>query len=455
MKTIVVAGAASGVGKTTVAVGLMAALSRRGAKVQPYKAGPDYIDPSHHTVATGNPSRNLDTWLLSAPAVVELFLRSRKGKDIGVVEGVMGLFDGRSATGEDGSTAELAKLLRAPVLLVLDASGACRSLGAMVRGYGSFDPGLRLAGVILNNIGSEQHFAMCKEAIVPATGVPVLGYLPKNGGLSLPERHLGLVPAAERAPERDFLERLAAQCEATMDLSGILGLCEQAAPNMDAAHSLFPAEPLPKVARIAVARDRAFSFYYEDSLDLLDAWGADVFPFSPLADSALPRGSDGLYLGGGFPELYASELEGNAAMLKSVKAACRQGMPVHAECGGLMYLGESIRDFGGKVSRMAGVFPVCSRIDRPSLSLGYRTVRALSDTPLLAAGEAVRGHEFHWSVLESAPEGNAYEVDEQGGRREGFLAGNTLASYVHLHVASRPDMARHFVEKCRRHRASG
>ncbi|MBI2958177.1 MAG: cobyrinate a,c-diamide synthase [Chloroflexi bacterium] len=449
MKTIVIAGAASGVGKTTIAVGLMAALAGRGLKVQPFKAGPDYIDPSHHTRATGTFSRNLDTWLLPGQAVVELFVRAQNGRDIGVIEGVMGLFDGSSPLSNEGSTAEIAEMLGAPVLLVLDASGTCRSLGAMVKGYAGFAPQLHLAGVILNNIGSENHFSLCKQAIEGSTGVPALGYLPKRQDLAQPERHLGLVPAAEKPATQEYLDQLAAQCQATMVIERILALAEHTSPGTTELPSIFPDHPLPAMATIAIARDMAFSFYYQDGLDLLAAWGAELAPFSPLDDGALPAGTNGLYLGGGFPELYADRLEANVSMRRAVLDAAQAGMPVYAECGGLMYLGRSVRDFHGTLRRMAGVIPASSRIDRPALNLGYRTVTALTDGPLLEKGETVRGHEFHWSVLEDSPGGNAYEIAGRGRSIEGFTVKNTLASYVHLHIGSRPAMARRFIRNCR------
>ncbi len=447
-KAVVVAGTTSGVGKTTIACGLMAVLRQRGMRVQPFKVGPDYIDPTYHTWVTGEPSRNLDTWMLRHNSVIELFRRAMTGKDIAVIEGVMGLYDGHSGTSDEGSTAEVAKLLGAPVLLVVDCRKAARSLAALVGGYRDFDPALSLGGVILNGVGSEGHLRLCRESIKHYTGIDVVGYLRRSESLVLPERHLGLVPTVEDAPGRAFLEQLSAQCEASFDLPQIRRLLEQAAvPEVKPV--LFPPTPQPKVVRIGIARDRAFSFYYQDSLDLLEACGAELAPFRPLEDSCLPGGIAGLYIGGGFPELYAAALAENTPMLRAIKAAADQGMPVYAECGGLMYLGKSLRDLEGKEHTMAGAIPVSSRIDQPRLTLGYRTVRALSDGPLLCQGEVVRGHEFHWSVLDAGhPDMNAYELD--GGRMEGFQTGNTLASYIHLHLCSRPGMAQRFIRVCQR-----
>ena len=447
------AGTASGVGKTTIASALMGALARRGLRVAPFKAGPDYIDPSYHTRASGEASRNLDSWLLPHSAVVELFVRAAAGKDIAVVEGVMGLYDGRASLGEEGSTAELAKVLGAPVVLVVDAAGAARSVAAVVAGFKSFDPALRLGGVILNGIGSQRHYSLCREAIEGDTGTAVMGYMPRRDDLRLPQRHLGLIPTVEGVAGREFFDRLTHQAEETLDLDRISALVAEPALS-PGAPELFPTQRVSPRVRIALARDRAFSFYYQDSLDLLEAWGAELAPFSPLKDSVLPSGISGVYLGGGFPELYARELGTNRALREAIARAAGGGMPVYAECGGLMYLGRSIKDFEGKEHPMAGVIPVSSRLEGSRLTLGYRTVSALSSGPLLRRGETVRGHEFHWSVLESGSgETNAYRIVGEG-RREGFRTQGVLASYIHLHMGSLPAMARRLVESCLRYRKS-
>jgi cobyrinic acid a,c-diamide synthase len=448
MKAIVIAGTTSGVGKTTVATGLMGALVNRGFKVQPFKTGPDYIDPSYHTQVTGEPSRNLDTWLLSHDAVTELFNRAMVGKDIAVIEGVMGLYDGHSSLNEEGSTAELAKLLGAPVLLVIDSRKGARSLAAMAAGYQTFDSSLRLGGVILNGIGSDTHLRLCQESIEHYTGIPMLGYMPRRDNLSLPERHLGLIPTIEEPASKEFLKTLVAQCEATFNIPQILRLSEQAMPPRPKP-LLFPPVRKQTVTKIAVAKDKAFSFYYQDSLDLLEAWGAELAPFSPLHDTDLPPDISGLYIGGGFPELYAAGLADNKPIRQAIKSAAQRGMPVYAECGGLMYLGRSIGDLQGNKYPMVGAVPVSSQIDSPHLSLGYRTVQALGDGPILCRGEIVRGHEFHWSVMKgNANSANAYHILENGERREGFQKKKLLASYIHLHLASLPQMASRFIENC-------
>ena len=308
--TVVIAGVRSGVGKTTIATGIMGALTRRGYSVQPFKAGPDYIDPSYHRVACGVASRNLDTWLLPHPTVLELYEKASARRQISVIEGVMGLFDGHSSLDEEGSTAQLAKLLGAPVLLVADASKVARSVAAEVLGFQQFDPGLNVAGVILNGVGSDAHLQFCKPQVEATTGLPVLGYLPRRPDFEQPERHLGLIPTVEGTVARQWFDALIAQVEETIDVSKIAALAGAARPP-SAQQQVYPAEQQRKRAVIAVAQDQAFNFYYQDSLDLLEAWGAEIAPFSPLEDDTLPEGAGGVYLGGGFPEMFAAELSAN------------------------------------------------------------------------------------------------------------------------------------------------
>jgi len=453
MKGIVVAGVASGVGKTTAAVGIMAALARRGLRVQPFKVGPDYIDPTYHRAACGVPSRNLDSWMLPHDHLRELFVRAVVGCDVAVVEGVMGLFDGAFPDSDEGSTAEVAKLLGLPVLLVADASKAARSVAATVLGFQHFDPRVRVVGVLLNGIASPRHLDYCRRPIEQAVGLPVVGYLPRRDDLQLPERHLGLVPEVEGPVARDFFDRLAAQVEATVDLDLLLRLAEAPEPS-PVPPRLFPQELVPARAIIAVARDRAFSFYYQDSLDLLSAWGAELVPVSPLEDTSLPEGCGALYLGGGFPEVYAWELAENVPFLRAVREAAARGLPIYAECGGLMFLGRELVDAQGRAHAMAGILPLRTTMEGARLHLGYRRVRALADGPVLAEGEEARGHEFHYSRLEALEEAPAaYEVLDQPGRLEGFRAGSVWGSYIHLHLGHSPDMAPRFVAAaCQRRR---
>lgn len=446
MKGFVIAGVTSGVGKTTIATGILAALARRGLRPQPFKVGPDYIDPTYHRAACGVPSRNLDSWLLPQEALRELFARAMRGRQVAVVEGVMGLFDGASPYSDEGSTAQVAKLLGLPVVLVVDARKVARSVAATVLGFREFDRELRIVGVILNGIAGPRHLEFCAPPIERATELPVLGYLPRRDDLALPERHLGLVPMVEGPAGRPFFERLAAQVEKTVDLDRLLHLAS-VRPPAEPPPRLFPAGPLPRRCRIAVALDRAFSFYYQDALDLLEAWGAEVVPVSPLEDAGLPEGCGALYLGGGFPELYARELAENRPFLESVRAAYARGVPIYAECGGLMYLGEEIADFQGQRHPMAGLLPIATSMQGARLQLGYRRLRALADGPLLRRGEEARGHEFHWSLLHRRADAPAaYEVLDQPGRQEGFRVGSIWASYVHLHLGSSPRLAPRLVD---------
>lgn len=450
--TVVIAGVRSGVGKTTIATGIMGALTRRGYTVQPFKAGPDYIDPSYHKVACGVPSRNLDTWLLPHATVLELYGKASSRRQISVVEGVMGLFDGHSSLDEEGSTAQLAKLLGAPVILVADAAKVARSVAAEVLGYQRFDPDLNVAGVILNGVGSDRHLEFCQPQIEATTGLPVLGYLPRREEFEQPERHLGLIPTVEGTVARQWYDSLIAQIEETIDVGRVAELARQSASPVSAPQ-VYPPEPQRKRAVIAIAQDKAFNFYYQDSLDLLEAWGAELAPFSPLEDEELPEGAGGVYLGGGFPEMFAAELSANRPMLDSIRSAAARGVPVYGECGGLMYLGRSLAGFDGAAHNMAGLVPAVSAMSQSRLSLGYREVEARDDGPLLAAGQRIRGHEFHWSTLESQPaeSESVYRVVNQDGRPDGFRSGSVWATYVHVHLGSAPGLAPRFVETCAAH----
>lgn len=447
--TIVLAATRSGAGKTTIATGVIGALARRGLRAQPFKCGPDYIDPSYHKLACGVPSRNIDTWMLPHAAALELFGRAASSAQIAVVEGVMGLYDGHANLTEQASTAEIAKLLNAPVILIANAARVARSVAAEVLGFQQFDPAVQIAGVILNGIGSPRHLDFCKPPIEQATGIPVLGYLPRRDDLQAPERHLGLVPVVEGPLAAGWLDALIAQVEQTIDVDALLTIAARAQTPV-APPALFPDNPVPAKARIALAYDKAFNFYYQDALDLLQAWGADIIPFSPLADAELPAHIGGIYIGGGFPEIYAPELAANRAMLQAVRAAHAHGVQIYAECGGLMYLAQSLTDFDGKAYPMAGLLPVATSMSGGRLTLGYREIEALSDGPLLPKSARARGHEFHWSIANApaSPDQAAYAVRSQNSRLEGFRAPNLWASYIHLHFAANPAIAPRFVSAC-------
>lgn len=440
----VLAGTHSSVGKTTVALGIVAAWRQQGRRAAPFKAGPDYIDPSLHALAAGRPSRNLDVWLLDEPALCGVFDRGMRHADVAVIEGVMGLFDGIGAT-QEASTAALARTLDCPVVLVLDVAAMSTTAAALVLGCMQMRPGVELVGVILNRVGSDGHLQVTAEAITAVTGLPVLGSLPSDPSLGVPERHLGLVPAAENGLSEETLDRLARLVQERFDLDALWRIAATARP--------LPAAPLTesmlRVAdspRIAVAQDRAFGFYYQDTIDLLSDCGAEVVAFSPLDDAALPPNTRGLYMGGGFPELYAADLAANQPMRAAIQRHVGRGLPLYAECGGLMALGQTLTTFDGETLAMFGVLPSASRMQREALTIGYREVEALRDSPLMRQGTRVRGHEFHWSVAEPPAEDMAAYRLVDGSRLEGFCTGSTLASYVHLNLAGAPELARRFVD---------
>ncbi len=454
---VVIAGAHSGAGKTTVATGLMAALTQRGYRVQGYKVGPDYIDPGYHTPATGRPARNLDGWMVPPPALLGLFAKAAAGADLAVIEGVMGLFDG-SACGEEMSTAGVAKLLGAPVVLVVDGHGLAESAAALVWGYKNFDPNLNLAGVIFNRVGSSSHAGLLKRAVEEKAGVKVLGCLPRTGSISVPERHLGLLPAAEKKDTKDYIGRLGEAVAQSVDLEEIVRIA-RAAPRLPPSRLLESAFAGRADVRLAVAVDAAFHFYYRDSLDTLETCGAELVYFSPLRDRALPLGVHGLYIGGGFPEAFLEELVANEEMKEDIRAAHRRGMPIYAECGGLLYLAEEIRGFDGRRYPAAGVIPVKVRFLEKLAALGYARAEVLNGSILAQKGETIRGHVFHYSVCSEPPPHipRAYSLWRPGGEHigtDGFVLGNTLATYLHVNFAGCPRLAENFVASMRRHKAA-
>lgn len=446
MRRLVIAGLTSGVGKTTITCALLAAFVRRGRRVQPFKVGPDYIDPSCHSAVAHRRSRNLDSVLLSPGRLRASFVRSSADADLSVVEGVMGLFDGRNADGA-GSTAEVAKLVNAPVVVVLDVAQTAQTAAAMALGCLTLDPELSVAGFILNRVASQSHARTVTEAVERATGRPVLGAFPREPSLALPERYLGLIPTAEAELGAESVRQLADAGEAHLALDRLWEMAD--APPLDVPEDL-PTGPPAAHATIAVARDRAFSFYYEDSLDALRSEGAELAAFSPLTDTALPPGTQGVYLGGGFPELFAAELSGNTPMHRALRAASQAGLPIYGECGGLMYLGRTLTDRDGNAWPMVDLVPYDSHLGSERVTVGYRTVTAIRDSPLLPAGAASVGHEFHYSQLTDpvSDETAAYRVAERENSPEGFAGGNLLASYVHLHFGTDPRVAARLVAAC-------
>ena len=444
---IVIAAAASGQGKTTVAVGIMAALRRRGLAVAPAKVGPDYIDPGYHALATGRPGRNLDPWLTSPEQIAPLLLhgaRTPYAADLAVIEGVMGLYDGQMGTDGFASTAHVATLTRSPVLLVIDISSAARTIAASVQGLAGYDPSVQVAGVVLNKAGSPRHAAEVRRA-VEAVGLPVLGVLPRDAGVSVPSRHLGLVPAAERDEAAAGLDRLAGQITEHLDLDAVLELA-RSAPGLDADPWTPPVVPRSTSARVvAVAGGQAFTFRYAETDELLRAAGCEPVVFDPASDTALPEGTSGIYLGGGFPEAHAPALARNTPLLTELRAAVASGMPAVAECAGLLYLAQALDDHA-----MVGALPAAAAM-HPRLTLGYRTAVLPVDGVLGAAGTVVHAHEFHRTRTVPATSGaGAWLVD---GAPVGFAldpadAGHATvhASYLHVHWAGNPSLATSFAD---------
>ena len=450
MKGFVVAGPASGVGKTTVTLALMAVYRKRGLCVQPFKCGPDFIDSGHHTRVCGRPSRNLDGWMLSADVNGGVFGRSASGADVCIVEGVMGLFDGASAKCEAGSTAEMAKLLGLPVVLVVDASSVARSVAALVHGFETFDPKVKMLGVIFNKVGGPAHYALLRDAVESTCGSVALGYLPRDEQIQIPERYLGLFTAGEDLLPNASLAHLAEMAEANIDVEKLL---EYAAPFVSLPVAPGSAAASPRL-RLGVARDRAFCFYYEDNLDALRAAGAEIVEFSPLLDTALPAGLDALYFGGGYPELYAGGLSTRRQMLAGVKKFADEGGTIYAECGGLMYLADKIITRQGETFSMAGVLPLAVQMTDHLVNFGYAEVCLAKDCLWGSAGTCARGHSFHCSTItESGPMDQTYRVSYTLAKRveaEGFRIQNVLASYIHLHFLSCPGLAATFVENVQR-----
>jgi len=446
---VVIAGAASGVGKTTVTLGLLEALRRRGLRVQAFKVGPDFIDPGFHALAAGRPAYTLDGWMCGRERVMETVACRAADADVAVVEGMMGCFDGRDGESDEGSTAQVAKWLGAPVVLTVDAGALARSAGAIVLGFERFDPDLVLGGVVFNRVGGALHRRWLGQAVAGACRARSLGAIPHAPAAALPERHLGLVTAAEGGYTEALRERLAALVEDHVDVDAIIAMAQSTVRRRPAA----PAAPACR-ALIAVARDEAFQFYYAENLDLLRGAGAEIVCWSPLDDPELPD-AGGLYLGGGYPEVHAARLAANAGMRRAVRKFAESGRPVYAECGGLMYLCDSLEDAGGTSWPMVGVLPARARWAGGPPRLGYREVETQAASLLGPAGIRVRGHEFHCSSLEPAPASVACVYRMEDGldgpvRSEGYAVGGALMSYVHLHWGSNPAVAERFVEACRR-----
>ena len=476
---LIIAGTGSGAGKTTVTLGLMKALARSGMSVQGFKCGPDYIDPTYHTAVTGRASRNLDAWMTSPEYVRDAFAKASAGHDISIIEGVMGLYDGKDPLSNTGSTAEIALVTQTPVILVVDVRSMARSAAAIVLGFQQLEPELNIAGVIVNRCGSAGHYSIVKKAIEQMCGIPVVGWLKREEDMSIPERHLGLVPAIERGELEPLFERAADVLLEGTDLDAIVAIAK-AAPSIeelaisrenvsrqnsdflwsgadlkssgDSASGQPDERETSSCPVIAVARDAAFNFYYPDNLELLEAAGAQLKYFSPLAGEGIPSEADGIYLGGGFPEEFAALIADNVSFLEGLREAVRGDMPLFAECGGYMVLAETLTNREGLTYNMAGIIPARVQMQAKRAALGYREARAVEDSFLLEKGDVIRGHEFHYSTMTYQEEGGipyAYETKGlRGMKQEGYARGNVVAGYTHIHLGSHPGAAERWVRYC-------
>lgn len=447
-RAFIIAGVSSGAGKTTATLGIMAALRRRGLVVQPFKAGPDYIDPGHHGALLGRASYNLDAWMMGESGVKKTFHEKASLADVAVIEGVMGLFDGRDDAEGSGSTAHLSRVLGLPVLLVVDGAKMAQSAGAVVSGFERFDSSVNVKWVVFNRVASERHYRMLKESIPGSSKAECIGFIPSNDGLVMPSRHLGLVTSSD-IDKRTWQRFARAAGDAVKENVNVERLLATAPRLRKIKLSSEPTAD--RRVRIAVARDRAFCFYYEENLEILKSFGAEIVPFSPIKDKRLPPHIDGLYVGGGYPELFAKELEAKASLRHEIKKAASRGMPIFAECGGLMYLGMAIRDKENKSHKCAGVFPWTTRMLQKRKALGYREVMVNKGCPMLPQGGVLRGHEYHYSELLNVRGAKCvFSVADHGTqtRAEGYSYKNTLATYVHIHFASNPAFAAGFVQLC-------
>nr|WP_106783217.1 cobyrinate a,c-diamide synthase [Lysinibacillus timonensis] len=453
-RRIVIAGTGSGVGKTTLTIGLMAALKKRGLTVQGFKCGPDYIDPSYHTAVTKRVSRNLDSWMLSTTRVLDIFKRGSRGADISIIEGVMGFYDGKNPETNEGSTAEISMITNSPVILVVNCESMARSAAAIVKGFQVFAQGSNIVAVIANKVGSEGHYHLVKKAIEQVCDVPVIGYLKREINIAIPERHLGLIPSMERGELDSYFDQLGSLVAETIDLNQLIKLAEVAPLPKCQEPSLFE-DKKETIVKIAVAKDAAFNFYYPENLELMESKGVEVVYFSPLEDEELPCDVDGLYLGGGFPEEFAQILASNDRVKQSIKAAIENGLPTLAECGGFMYLTESIESTDHKTYEMVGLIPGRVQMQTRLAALGYREISGENDNYLLG-GYKARGHEYHYSIFKTNGEELPYaykSVGMRGVMKEGYLVHNLVAGYTHFHFASCPEMVDNWVNKCVEHKA--
>jgi len=444
----VLAGTGSGVGKTTFIIGLMKALQEKGKIVQGFKCGPDYIDPTYHTAVTGRVSRNIDSWMFSHEAVLDIVARASNDADVSIIEGVMGFYDGKSPLSDAGSAADISVVTESPVILIVNCASMARSVAAVVKGFQLLSDEPNIVGVIANQVGSVGHYEIAKAAIEQECGIPVIGYLKREQGIDIPSRHLGLVPAIERGELDTFFDKLGSLMAETIDLELLLELTK--APVLQESGQLFAEQPSQNIC-IAVAKDAAFNFYYEENLALLRAKGAELQFFSPLANEPVPAQANGLYIGGGFPEEFADILAENSDVKKSIREAVAKGLPTLAKCGGFMYLTEAITNSNGDRYDMVGVIPGEVAMQTKLAALGYREIFGTQHNFLIGTDEEAKGHEFHYSKYSGSHDTPAYETKGRfGNKQEGYQAGNLVAGYTHFHFVSNPKLVDNWLTACKK-----
>ena len=442
----VIAGTGSGVGKTTLTVGLMKALMNKRLRVQGFKCGPDYIDPTYHTAVTNRTSRNIDSWMLSHDVVRTIVSRASEQADVAIIEGVMGFYDGKSPLSDEGSTAEISRITSSPVILVVNAASMARSVAAIVKGFQTLSPDVNIVGVIANQLGSKSHYDIVKAAIEQECHVPVIGYLLKGAVPPLPSRHLGLVPAIERGDLDQYFEELAQAIEETVDLDLLLSLTE--APVLEQTSTIFEQHKNVEV-HLAIAKDEAFNFYYPENLELLQAHGAVLHYFSPLRNEPVPEIAQGLYIGGGFPEEFAEQLAKNEQTKESIRQAIADGIPTLAECGGFMYCTEAIERRDGQQFNMLGIIPGKVVMQDKLAALGYREITGVDGNFFINADQQAKGHEFHYSTYQGEHDYPAYfSKGRFRAQQEGYLYKNLVAGYTHFHFASNPKIIKNWLQAC-------
>ena len=466
---ILIAATGSGDGKTTITLGLMAALTRRGKTVQGFKCGPDYIDPGYHSAVTGRVSRNLDSWFTSAELLKDIFIRGASDSQISIIEGAMGLFDGRDSLSNEGSAAEISQIITAPIILALNCQSRARSAAAIVKGFMEFLPGLHIAGVIANKVGSVGHYEIIRDAVEKECKIPVLGYLLRDENLSIPERHLGLLPAIERGDHDDLFSLLAERLEQTVDIDRIFEIAQtseamQYEPgvfenlvNFNSSNTNTPVKSEPRI-KIGVAKDEAFHFYYPENLELMKLAGMEPVYFSPLKGEEPPEGVAGLYIGGGFPEEFAPELSRQKKTVEAIRKLIEDGAPTIVECGGFMYLTQEITNAAGDRFPMVGILPGQIKMQKKRAALGYREASGLNNNGILPEGEMARGHEFHYSRYENFRDRQLPEAYSLSGRfgtsNAGVLYKNLMGGYMHFYFPSHPKILQNWKELCLRFLAS-